>query len=134
MLEETNTGVTTGESATPAASDSGSPVVPQTTDGAAVDSTGEQQIESPAPPAADAIPENDDDLANLSETERTPLLNQRARLRELNKWRTGAEPVMSWVEQRGGIDNLRSDAEMVDKLFSPNIEERKQFYASLHSQ
>ncbi len=134
MLEDGNTGVTTGESASPAPSDSA--VVPQTTTGADVNSdvaaTTPGTDTSAAPPAADQIPENDDDLANLSETERTPLINQRNRIRELNKWRTEAEPIKSWVDQRGGMEHVRSDVEMIDKLFSENPEDRQQFYASLY--
>src|SRR5262245_41413733 len=132
MLEEsTNTGVSTGESATPASGDSGSAVVPQTT-GAEVDSNTETQVESPAPPAAAGdVPENDDDLASLSETERTPLVNQRNRIRELNRWRTEAEPIKTWVDQRGGMDYVQSDVQLVDQLHSENLEDRQQAYATL---
>jgi hypothetical protein len=130
MEESTNTGVTTEGSASSAAADSGSPVVPQTTD-AQVDSTAETPIESAAPPAADQIPENDEDLANLSETERTPLINQRNRIRELNKWRTEVEPLKSWIDERGGLEYVRSDAELMDKLFSEKFEDRQQFYSNI---
>src|SRR5262245_60486236 len=134
-MEEANLGVSTGESAAPAAADSGSPVVPQTTTGAELNSNAETQTESAAPPAAGQdVPENDDDLATLPETERTPLVNQRNRIRELNKWRTGAEPVTTWVDQRGGLQNVQADAQMVDQLFSPELETRQQFYESIHSQ
>lgn len=134
MLDE-STGVTTGESASPAGSES--PVVPQTTAGADVNSdTGGVQpqatVDSSAPPAADQIPENDDDLANLSETERTPLINQRNRIRELNKWRTEVEPVKSWIDERGGMEYVQQDVKMVDQLFSPNLEDRQQAYATLY--
>src|SRR5262245_35825185 len=116
MLEEsTNTGVSTEGSAPSAPSDSSD--VSQTTAGAEVNAGAESTDQSAAPPAADQIPENDDDLANLSETERTPLINQRNRIRELNKWRTEVEPIKTWVDQRGGMDYVRSDAEMLDKLF-----------------
>lgn len=129
MLEDGNTGVTTGDSAAPAGSES--PVVPQTTS-VEVNSDPQATVDSSAPPAAaDEIPENDDDLASLPETERTPLINQRNRIRELNKWRTGAEPVMSWVEERGGMEYVRQDAELVDKFYSSNVEDREQFYTAL---
>jgi len=133
MLEEsTNTGVSTGESATSAGGDSGSPVVPQTT-GAEVDSNTETQVESSAPPAAggEEIPENDDDLSALPETERTPLINQRNRIRELNRWRTEAEPGRNWIDQRGGLEYVQSDVQLVDHLFSENLEDRQQAYATL---
>lgn len=137
MLDEsTNTGVTTGDSASSAPSESA--VVPQTTGADVNSNTGMEGTppastdESAAPPAADQIPENDDDLANLSETERTPLINQRNRIRELNKWRTDVEPVKTWVDERGGLDYVRQDVEMVDKLFSANVEDRQQFYAALY--
>ncbi len=132
MLDE-STGVTPEVSATSAGSES--PVVPQTTESAVDNSTAsgvqpQATVDSTAPPAADEIPENDDDLASLTETERTPLINQRNRIRELNKKWSGAEPIVSLVEQRGGMDNVRSDLEMLDKLFSDNPQERQQGYAA----
>ena len=138
MLEDGNTGVSTEGGAPSAASDS--PVVPQTTQSAEVDSgVGTPPASgadvSAAPPAADSgIPENDDDLASLSETERTPLINQRNRIRELNKWRTEVEPVKTWVDQRGGMDHIQADVQMVDQLFSPDLGTRQQFYQTIHSQ
>jgi len=134
MLEEsTNTGVSTGESATPASGDSGSAVVPQTTQGAEVSSDTATGEISAAPPAAggEEIPENDDDLSTLPETERTPLINQRNRIRELNKWRTEAEPVKSWVDTRGGLDYVQSDVQLADQLFSENLEDRQRAYGTL---
>lgn len=134
MLDE-STGVTTEGGAPSAGSES--PVVPQTTSAADDSQFGggenlQATDDSAAPPAAgQEIPENDDDLASLPETERTPLINQRNRIRELNKYRAGAEPVMSWVEERGGMDYVRQDVEMVDKLFSANPEDRMQFYEAL---
>jgi len=99
----------------------------------AVSDTGDT-IEGAAPPAAggEEIPENDDDLSTLPETERTPLINQRNRIRELNKWRTEAEPIRSWVDQRGGLEYVQSDVKLVDQLFSENLEDRQQAYAALY--
>lgn len=42
------------------------------------------------------------------------------------------KPLKSWVEERGGMDYVRQDVEMVDKLFSANVEDRQQFYAALY--
>lgn len=134
MLEEsTNTGVTPEVSATSAGGDSGSPVVPQTA-GAVDNSDPNTTVDGAAPPAADEIPENDDDLANLSEMERTPLVNQRNRIRELNKWRTGAEPVVNWAESRGGMERIQADAQMVDHLFSADLETRRQGYTAFQNE
>lgn len=41
------------------------------------------------------------------------------------------KPLRSWVEERGGIDYVRQDVEMVDKFYSPNHEDRTQFYQAL---
>lgn len=41
------------------------------------------------------------------------------------------KPLRSWVEERGGIDYVRSDVEMVDKLFSAELADRQQAYATL---
>lgn len=99
---------------------------------------GQSQGEAtPAPPAGDEIPENDDDLANLSEAERTPLLSQRQRLRELNALRVEIEPAQKWLAEIGGGDlstglqYAQEDINLVNSLYSNNPEERGQFYTRL---
>lgn len=136
-----------------------SPSVPQTGIETDSNSQGETPVQdqqaqsaeteqtSAAPPAEPEIPETDEDLANLSERERTPLVAQRQRLRELNKYQAEAEafktsvaPVADWVTQRGGGDPqaglalVQADTQMVDALFAPDPQDRRGFYEALRTQ
>lgn len=100
-----------------------------------------------APPAEVEIPENDDDLAHLSERERTPLLNQRQRLRELNASRQEAEaykaqvePAETWITERGGGDfemglaQVQADVGMLDSLLSDQAGSIDSFWNELGQQ
>jgi len=94
-------------------------------------------VESAAPPASaqpEDIPENDDDLQVLPEKERTPLLNQRARLRELNAQLGQLQPVNEWVSQRGGLEPIQADVQAVDGLLAQDVDTRFQAYTYLASQ
>lgn len=41
------------------------------------------------------------------------------------------KPLKTWIEERGGLEYVQQDAEMVDKLFSSNVEDRQRFYQNL---
>lgn len=131
------------------------PAVPQT----AIESTGNSQGESApleqpiqqqteqtneAPAAEYQIPENDDDLAHLTEQQRNPLVQQRLRLRELNKsdqehqaYRAETEGAYNWLAERGagdfnaGLEQARADVEMFDTLFSDDASVRGSFWDKL---
>lgn len=43
------------------------------------------------------------------------------------------KPIKLWVDQRGGLDAIQSDVQMLDKLYSANLEDRRQFYEGLYN-
>lgn len=157
MSDFVSSGVTGSVSESGGVADN-SPSVPQTGIETSSNSQGESldlqqpqgqetEANNEAPAAEIEIPENDDDLAHLTEQQRTPLIAQRLRLRELNAsakeheaFKAQAEPVTNWIAERGngdfelGWQQVQSDQQHIDALFSPEKETRETFWNYIASQ
>jgi len=79
----------------------------------------------------------EDSPANLTDDELANIPDQwRDRFSSLHKGYKSLEadhkPLKAWVDQRGGLDYVQTDVELMDKLFSENPDERREFYQGLY--
>lgn len=132
-MEDQNTGVTADASTA-----TGFPSVSADTGGQEATSTTAAGTDPAQPVAenvggadagAESLPVTEEELAQAPEQWRDKFTSL---LKGYKSLETDHKPLKSWVEQRGGLEYIQTDVEMVDRLFSPNLEDRQQAYASLY--
>jgi len=91
--------------------------------------------ESPSAPAIETevepAPETLIDPAQLGEKagKAFAALRTKAKLAdELSAFKATAEPIANWVQERGGIEPVQQDVQMLDALFAPELAGREPFY------
>lgn len=128
-------------SVAPAESANSNPSVPAETSGTS-DSTllGTQPIvqegAATAPPPEAELPVYDqiDPQSLADEKARNAFIAMRQGLKDTETFKTQHEPVVAWIDERGGFEPIKADVELVDRLYATDPQERNQFYTSLYEQ
>lgn len=88
--------------------------------------------EQPAAPAEP--PYATFDAASLPEEASTAYNALKGDYDTLTGYKTEAEPVLSWVNERGGREAVEADVKLVDAAFSPDPEVRGSFFQTIYDQ